>query len=329
MMGNQPLLPSLDNLSAGQASLFAMFGTIIRYGDFGNVLAGPTEIKGIVLIDEIDAHLHADLQHDVLPNLIRLFPGIQFIVTSHAPLFPLGMRKAFGDDGFSLIEMPPGVTIDAERFSEFEVSLAYFQATRTFETAIQTKLLAGEKPLVLCEGETDPKYLRAAAEILGFSDLAAQVDFDCVGVRTAQGSHGAGKSHLNDAHRFLKNNPQFQIRRVVLLYDSDTNKMPENTDKLFVRSLPCSTDAVRKRGIENLLPNDVFDTRFFRDKNIKSGDDDGTVRELDKVALCEYLCNQVRNPSHFEGFRAPLAELRSLLLPAQAPVQQSVNDDSD
>jgi energy-coupling factor transporter ATP-binding protein EcfA2 len=42
--------------------------------------------KGIVLVDEIDLHLHPKWQMTVLPNLARRLPAIQFIVTSHSPL---------------------------------------------------------------------------------------------------------------------------------------------------------------------------------------------------------------------------------------------------
>lgn len=45
-----------------------------------------TETKGIVLIDEIDLHLHPSWQTHILKDLHRTFPNLQFIVTTHAPL---------------------------------------------------------------------------------------------------------------------------------------------------------------------------------------------------------------------------------------------------
>lgn len=45
-----------------------------------------TDNKGIVLIDEIDLHLHPEWQRVVLPNLSEVLPNIQFIVTTHSPL---------------------------------------------------------------------------------------------------------------------------------------------------------------------------------------------------------------------------------------------------
>lgn len=45
-----------------------------------------TDNKGIVLIDEIDLHLHPEWQRVVLPKLSEVLPNIQFIVTTHSPL---------------------------------------------------------------------------------------------------------------------------------------------------------------------------------------------------------------------------------------------------
>lgn len=43
------------------------------------------DVQGIVLIDEIETHLHVDLQKKILPFLTSFFPKIQFIVTTHSP----------------------------------------------------------------------------------------------------------------------------------------------------------------------------------------------------------------------------------------------------
>jgi hypothetical protein len=46
----------------------------------------PEEMAGVVLVDEIDLHLHASLQRALVPRLRRILPKIQFVVTSHSPL---------------------------------------------------------------------------------------------------------------------------------------------------------------------------------------------------------------------------------------------------
>ncbi len=43
------------------------------------------KLPGIVLIDEIETHLHLELQKNILPFLINFFPNIQFVVTTHSP----------------------------------------------------------------------------------------------------------------------------------------------------------------------------------------------------------------------------------------------------
>lgn len=42
-------------------------------------------LPGIVLVDEIETHLHLELQKSIMPLLTAMFPNIQFIVTSHSP----------------------------------------------------------------------------------------------------------------------------------------------------------------------------------------------------------------------------------------------------
>jgi len=46
----------------------------------------PLQGQGIVIIDEIDLHLHPQWQRRIIPQLRKTFPNIQFIVTTHSPL---------------------------------------------------------------------------------------------------------------------------------------------------------------------------------------------------------------------------------------------------
>jgi len=317
VFGNQIGMPSLDNLSSGQSSLLSIFGTVLRYGDTGVTSISSNQVNGIVLIDEADSHLHADLQHDALPELIKMFPRVQFIVASHSALFPLGMRKLYGDEGYNLIELPSGLTIDAERFSEFEASFAFFRATQAFEKNVQNKLLESKRPLILCEGETDPKYLKVSAELLGFFDLSDGVDFEWVGTKTALGqSEGGGAANLDNALRFLRHNPQFITRRVTLLYDCDTGRSWVDYGVLFVRSIAKNDEnKVTDKGIENLLPDEVFEDRFYSKTTRKDGAKRTTIEEIRKTELCEYLCVSVRNPQHFSKFSGILSELQKILAP--------------
>lgn len=82
-------------LSGGQATMLAIFGTLLSNGDaaLGRKGFAASDIRGIVIVDEIDAHMHVDLQTDALPRLIALFPKVQFVLSSHSPLFALGLER--------------------------------------------------------------------------------------------------------------------------------------------------------------------------------------------------------------------------------------------
>ena len=51
-------------------------------------------LEGVVLIDEVDAHLHLELQKRILPFLTKMFPGLQFIVTTHSPFVVNSLEDA-------------------------------------------------------------------------------------------------------------------------------------------------------------------------------------------------------------------------------------------
>jgi hypothetical protein len=236
-----------------------------------------------------------------------MFPRVQFILTSHSPLFPLGMERALGVDGFSLVELPQGAKIAAERFSEFESSYKYLRDTKAFEDDVRATLAVRARPSIICEGETDPIYLKAAAELLGYNDLAEQVEFDWIGQRTGAGADGGGKDELNKAHKFLKLNPSFLSTQTILLYDADARKPAERVGNLIIMSLPDNPNNQRANGgVEVLLPDAVFEDRFYRETTRLSGTTQSTKRELAKMDLCAFVCQERRDVADFELFRSTL-----------------------
>ena len=77
---------SINQLSDGEKSLLAMVGDIARRLAIANPsLDDPLQGEGIVLIDEIELHLHPQWQHKIIPRLTETFPNCQFIVTTHSP----------------------------------------------------------------------------------------------------------------------------------------------------------------------------------------------------------------------------------------------------
>ncbi|WP_349854676.1 AAA family ATPase [Bacteroides cellulosilyticus] len=74
---------SFRKLPAGYKRLFYM---ILDLAYRSYILNGNTEARGVVIIDEIDLHLHPTLEQSVLSRLTRTFPNTQFIVSTHSPL---------------------------------------------------------------------------------------------------------------------------------------------------------------------------------------------------------------------------------------------------
>lgn len=73
-------------LSEGEKSVIALVGDLARRLSIANPKReNPLEGEGIVLIDEIDLHLHPTWQEKILPVLLQTFQNIQFIVSTHAP----------------------------------------------------------------------------------------------------------------------------------------------------------------------------------------------------------------------------------------------------
>ncbi|TAD75846.1 MAG: DUF2813 domain-containing protein [Oscillatoriales cyanobacterium] len=80
----------IDQLSDGEKNLLMLVldiarrFTILNRGK-GKSVAELLEGEGVVLIDEVDLHLHPSWQRTILPALIATFPNCQFIVTTHSP----------------------------------------------------------------------------------------------------------------------------------------------------------------------------------------------------------------------------------------------------
>lgn len=76
----------INRLSEGEKSLFIIVCDIARRLTVANPsLENSREGQGIVLIDEIDAHLHPQWQREVIPALQTTFPNCQFITNTHSP----------------------------------------------------------------------------------------------------------------------------------------------------------------------------------------------------------------------------------------------------
>ncbi len=102
--GHEPF--DFNTMSSGYAAVFDIINDLImRMENQHNY-----NLEGIVLIDEIETHLHLDLQKKILPILTELFPNIQFIVTTHSPFILNSLNNAVIYDLEKQILVSEGLT---------------------------------------------------------------------------------------------------------------------------------------------------------------------------------------------------------------------------
>lgn len=88
--GKEPY--TFQSLSSGFSSIMTVYADLITKISLRSI--DPENLTGIVLIDEIDAHLHVSLQKKILAFLTTAFPKVQFIVTTHSPFVVSSVNDA-------------------------------------------------------------------------------------------------------------------------------------------------------------------------------------------------------------------------------------------
>jgi len=98
----------ISQLSHGEQMLLMMVGDIAHRLTLANLKGNPINGKGIVLIDEIELHLHPSWQGLTINALCEVFPNIQFIVTTHSPLVINHIKKEsiFGLKDNQIVHLP-------------------------------------------------------------------------------------------------------------------------------------------------------------------------------------------------------------------------------
>jgi hypothetical protein len=92
----------LHELSDGyQAILVILFDLVVRYAALFPMLDEPLDAEAVVVIDEVDLHLHVRWQRTVLQHLTTMFPKTQFLVTTHSPAVVQGAI----DRGYSVVTL--------------------------------------------------------------------------------------------------------------------------------------------------------------------------------------------------------------------------------
>jgi hypothetical protein len=130
-------------LSQGYQAMFSWMADMIGWACLEQKRAvPPDEIEGIALIDEIDLFLHPTWQVNLVPMLRKVFPKVQFVVTTHSPLVLSSLRPEeivileLDDAGELVAHNGPDQVPDPRRRTMGELAAEFFAIDRLYPKAL-------------------------------------------------------------------------------------------------------------------------------------------------------------------------------------------------
>jgi ABC-type dipeptide/oligopeptide/nickel transport system ATPase subunit len=169
---------NFQSLSSGYLAIFDIYADLLMHTEYAQIK--PSELSGVVIIDEIDAHLHVSLQRKILPFFTTSFPAIQFIVTTHSPfvltsvdnavIFDITTCQTVLDLSMysyeSVVEGLLGVPPISKIFEDTIKKLTRITNTDTFDIKVAESLLNTIAPhLDVLDSESEMFYQIAANKI--------------------------------------------------------------------------------------------------------------------------------------------------------------------
>ena len=173
------IYPSIFNISSGEAAILCLFGELLHQADNINKLL---DVSGIVLIDEVDKHLHITLQKEILPKLFNLFPNVQFIISSHSPFLNMGLADHAKERSQILDLDNNGVVcepINNRLYKEvYDMMVNENQRFADKYRTLEEKIRNINKPVIITEGKTDWKHLKAALSFFKENNMYEDLDIE-------------------------------------------------------------------------------------------------------------------------------------------------------
>jgi predicted ATP-binding protein involved in virulence len=150
---------NLNQLSDGYAAFVAIVSELMmRMNKTDFSVNKFYELQGIVLIDEIETHLHIDLQKKILPFLTTFFPKIQFIVTTHSPFVLSSIDNAVIYDLEKQIRVE-----DLSGYSYTNIVKGYFDADE-YSKEVKDKIAEYEQLIAKSHHDTNLLTLEEKAQ---------------------------------------------------------------------------------------------------------------------------------------------------------------------
>lgn len=260
--------PSIFRISSGESALFCIFAEILRHADLMNANTELAQVSGIVLIDEVDKHLHIRLQKEVLPKLFSLFPNIQFIVSSHSPFLNMGLAELLPERS-RVIDIHTGLAItpstDPQYQEVYEMMINENENFKTMYQSVLTQIDAGKQLQILSEGK-NYEHIEKALSLLA-PELLPRIKL----IRGAEGK--SGDQQLKNTFDIMSN--ANHSGKFLVVWDCDSSLIAaavSETDYFhkfcFEKNL---ANGITEKGIENLYPDVVFTDDLYDNKTTSIG----------------------------------------------------------
>ena len=296
--------------------MLCIFGELLRQADKNKNNILLQEITGIVLIDEADKHLHIKLQKEVLPFLFKLFPKVQFIVSSHSPFLSMGLAETAQErskiidlDNFGIIK---DLTTNAQYTEVYNMMVNENERFKECYESLKSQIDGKKSLQIVTEGKNNA-HIKKAIEILD-SNLIDKINF----IEGAEDK--TGKEQLKKAFDVMSN--CIVENKFLFVWDCDAQKEANGvveTSTFFRYLFPKNKlNTAEKKGIENLYPLNCFD---FDDENIfpekptfKGSHKKTTVKELDKSKFLEKVQGET-DTEIFENYRPLIDKIKDIISP--------------
>ncbi|MCI8339296.1 MAG: AAA family ATPase [Lachnospiraceae bacterium] len=139
-----------NTLSSGYAAILDIVLDLIVRMEKKTNKSFVFDMQGVVLIDEIETHLHLELQKNILPMLTTIFPNIQFIVSTHSPFILNSLEDAVIYDleknimvEHGLSDIPYGGVVEGY-FNASELSDSLREKYERYKELVKKKELSDE-----------------------------------------------------------------------------------------------------------------------------------------------------------------------------------------
>lgn len=166
----------LNEMADGYAAFLEIYLELLMRFEFENAMV-DYNTPAIILIDEIETHLHVELQKRVLPFLTKMFPNVQFIVSTHSPFVMTSLDNAvvFDLEKKERLERPSFYSYDTVVESFLETSMYSHELIKRFarykELCLKERTSEEDEEFLIVKAELEIRMIPSTELYIAFQNL--------------------------------------------------------------------------------------------------------------------------------------------------------------